>query len=1328
MFMFNRAVQLLVDPIDGRIVDANETAAVFYGWPLDTLRTMRIQQINTATPGEIVHGTGWAAQEAQGHGLSRHRLASGEVCDVEVHSEALYIDDRELLYSIVHDVTERKNTERRLAGQAQILGKIAEGAPLSKLLEDITLFIESMGKFKACTVLLADNEQGLLRHGAAPSLPESYNRLVDGLPIREGMGSCGTAAARGRPVIVNDVQSDPLWLAFREIAQIFGIGACWSFPFMSGKGELLGTFALYYDHPETPKAAEIDLVSCATALASMAVERHRDAQRLRDSETKYRAIFQQAAIGAAQVGLDGRWLDVNWKLCDILGYDREELLSLNFQTLTHPDDLATDLEYMGRFLSGDLATCTLEKRYRRKDGSYIWVNLTASLLCGAAQEPLFFICAIEDISNHKHHVSQIQSGLERLRHQQACILSLIDNEDFFCAEPTAALQLLTTSAATALAVQRVSFWELREDGRAIVGMDEYDAQSGRHRSGSELLACDYPAYFRALLVSKAIVADDACGHPATECFSESYLRPLGIGAMMDVSVRLQGQVIGVLCIEHVGTQRDWSEDERFFALSLANLISLVFEHGERRLTEKSLRRRDALLEAIAYSAERMLSSSDWTVDLPGILERLGQAVESCRVHVFRIQEDRVFHYMEWCPESMPARFDDSPLAQEFSLQEAGFARWSRALAAARPSVEELPVSERDGLVKREVRSLAVAPIFVRKVCWGWMGLDDGNSHRQWSAVELDAIKAVANNLGTAIERQQAEASLRLAATAFETSEGIFITDREANILRVNQAFVGITGFSAEEAVGQNPRILRSDKQDKAFYRQMWSSLLHERRWEGELWNRRKNGEVYPQWMSIKGVSDEAGEITHFVANFLDISERKRAESEIAQLAFFDPLTKLPNRRLLMDRLQHFFSRTQRDRCFGALMFVDLDHFKHLNDALGHAMGDLLLQQVADRLRGLLRENDSISRLGGDEFVVLLELVSSSTQDSLGIAQRVAEKILEEMNLPFMLGEHIHHISTSIGVTIFPGQAATVEDVIKQADTAMYRAKAEGRNTYRFFEPAMQAAAENRLETEKALRAAIAREEFELHLQPQVNRQGRLIASEALVRWNRPGRGQHSPDTFIPIAEETGLILPLGQSVLFAACGILRQQTDRGYDSRLAVNISPRQFRQSNFVALVRDALDRTGAVPSRLTLELTESAVIEDTADAVAKMSELGALGIRFSIDDFGTGYSSLAYLRQLPVSEIKIDRSFIRDVIQDPNDAAIVDAILAMAERLGLDVVAEGVETTEQAVWLEARGCQVFQGYLFGRPVSWAEYPELIHRLEHNIFCSTMKKRQITE
>ena len=539
-----------------------------------------------------------------------------------------------------------------------------------------------------------------------------------------------------------------------------------------------------------------------------------------------------------------------------------------------------------------------------------------------------------------------------------------------------------------------------------------------------------------------------------------------------------------------------------------------------------------------------------------------------------------------------------------------------------------------------------------------------------------------------------------------------VTDADTRILRTNRAFSRITGYSADEVVGQPTRLLASGHHDKAFFDAMWASLAGTGEWKGELWNRCKSGEVNLHFMAITAVTDRHGALTHYVATLSDITQRAAAAREIEHLAFYDPLTHLPNRRLMMDRLQQAFATSARAGLQGALLCLDLDHFKTLNDTLGHDMGDVLLQQVAERLTRCVREGDTVARLGGDEFLVLLEDLGAQATDAAEQAQTVGEKILAALNQPYQLASHHVHSTTSVGAVLFRGQGQTVEDVVKHADLAMYAAKTAGRNSIRFFDPRMQAAVTARATLENDLRTAVEQGQFTLHYQTQVGCGTRVVGAEALIRWNHPTRGMVSPFEFIPLAEETGLILPMGLWVLQTACAQLRRWQDHPATAelQLAVNVSARQFHQDDFIEQVVTALRQTGARPDRLKLELTESLALDNVDDTIAKMNTLRALGLGFSMDDFGTGQSSLSYLTQLPLDQLKIDQSFVRNIGIQHTDALIVQTIIGMAQSLGLDVIAEGVETEAQRAFLEQHGCTLWQGYLFSRPVPIEVLEQRLH------------------
>jgi diguanylate cyclase (GGDEF)-like protein/PAS domain S-box-containing protein len=559
-------------------------------------------------------------------------------------------------------------------------------------------------------------------------------------------------------------------------------------------------------------------------------------------------------------------------------------------------------------------------------------------------------------------------------------------------------------------------------------------------------------------------------------------------------------------------------------------------------------------------------------------------------------------------------------------------------------------------------------------------------------------------------RKQTESELRIAATAFESQHGMLITDATQTILRVNKAFTNITGFTADDVIGARPTILKSGRHDPAFFREMWEVLKHDHFWQGEVWNRRKNGEVHPALVSITGVVDSGGNVTHYVGAYSDLSQHKQAEQAIHNLSFYDALTTLPNRRLMLERLKQVVHADRQPAGHGAVLFIDLDDFSNLNDTRGHEVGDQALIEIAKRLRACLPGEDDVARPSSDEFVVMIDNLAVDAEQAAFQAGEVAGRIREAIRTPMEVGGAGYECTASVGVSLFRKGQTTADELMRQADASMYQVKRLGRDRVHFFDAKMQAALEERITLETALRKAIPGQLL-LHYQPQVDDKGSIFGAEVLVRWLHPEKGLINPGEFIPLAEDTGLILPIGHWVLETACRQLTAWETRHAtrDLRLAVNVSALQFHQDNFVDQVLSVIDATGVDPTRLKLELTESMLVGDADSVVRKMEQLKVRGIRFSLDDFGTGFSSLSYLRRLPIDQLKIDQSFVRDIETDPNDAAIVRTIIALGQSLGLNVIAEGVETEGQRNFLAVHGCKQYQGYLFGRPVPIADFEKTI-------------------
>jgi diguanylate cyclase (GGDEF)-like protein/PAS domain S-box-containing protein len=561
-------------------------------------------------------------------------------------------------------------------------------------------------------------------------------------------------------------------------------------------------------------------------------------------------------------------------------------------------------------------------------------------------------------------------------------------------------------------------------------------------------------------------------------------------------------------------------------------------------------------------------------------------------------------------------------------------------------------------------------------------------------------------------RDQDMQHLRLAAAVFDsTLEGVLVTDAGGVIVHVNRAFMEITGYQQDEVLGMRPSKFKSGRHGPDFYERMYKNILSAGQWSGEIWNRRKNGEIYPQWQSIRCIKDDKGAITHFVAVFSDISSVKRSERELAHLAHHDALTGLPNRLLFTDRAEQAQTHARRNKQTLALLLIDLDHFKHINDSMGHNVGDEVLKAISQRLTGLLEKGVTVARLGGDEFAVLVENPQQAIQ-----AAELAQGVLDGVREPLVLDGQSLFLTASIGISLFPNDALSAEQLLRNADAALFQAKNQGRESYALYTTELTSHAQRRVELTAELRRAIAQDELRVFYQPIHNlRTRRIEGVEALVRWQHPQRGLISPGEFIPIAEQSGLIADIDNWVLSQACGHMRRWLKEGVPlSFVAVNVSSRLFSRGDLVRRVAQVLAETGLAPEYLELEVTESAVMDDPEHAIEQMHRLRELGLKLSIDDFGTGYSSLLRLKRMPVQKLKIDQGFVAGLPDDEDDIAIVRAIIALAQAMGMRVLAEGIEQADQAKFLLHNECELGQGYWFARPmpaeqIDWQHAPVFV-------------------
>ncbi len=712
-----------------------------------------------------------------------------------------------------------------------------------------------------------------------------------------------------------------------------------------------------------------------------------------------------------------------------------------------------------------------------------------------------------------------------------------------------------------------------------------------------------------------------------------------------------------------------------------------------------------------------LKVEDADREIDEALTQIGSFFDADRAYVFRFGADRLTleNTNEWCSEGVEPRISSQ---RQIAIED--YPGWIIDPITAGEVVHRPDLSQSATAATRDplpfdggIRSLLIIPLLWDEGLFGFFGLETMRRHLSWTEKQIGVLQLFSKIIAGTFAQKQAETDQRLAAVAFESQEGMLVTDAGGIVQRANLAFTKITSWGTEDVVGKSIDLLKSDRREDLFGANIKLWLRTTGTWSGEVWVRSKDGNVVPVWLSVSVVKDEHAEVAHYVFMLTDVSQRKANEEEINKLAFYDSLTQLPNRRLLLIRLHNAVKPSTRTLPHRAVLLIDLDNFNGINNTAGYHIGDLLLQQVAVRVLGSVPTDSMVGRSGGDEFLVVLEGLNDDRLIASEQAMAVAGQIQNELNQPYRIYDSPYQISASIGVAVFNEYRDRVSEILKQAELAIYHAKAGGRNVVCLFEPRMQIVATARAALEAELKTAVREQQFVLHYQSQVDVRGAITGAETLIRWEHPALGLVSPDAFIPMAEETGLIVPLGRWVLRTACEQLALWSTQPQMAAitLSINVSACEFGHAEFVDGVLSVLEETGADPSRLKLELTESLLVYDIEDLGVKMETLKAAGVGFSLDDFGTGYSSLSRLKRLPLDQLKIDRNFIRNLLVDSKDVAVTRMVIALGESMGLNVIAEGVDSEEQRNALEQMGCFSYQGYLFSRPVPLLEFEGMIGR-----------------
>ncbi len=1178
------------------------------------------------------------------------------------------------LFAVAHDITLLIQNEAFAEDQRDILSMISTDQPLADILKVICQVTEAQLPGTYCSVLLVDKEQQHLLLGAAPNLPHSYTQALHGMKVGPTASACSTAVQRRQLVISEDIDGDPLWQGYRALALGHGLQACWSIPLISHHGDVLGTFAIYHHAPKQPGDEQLQLIGTAGQLAAIAIERQHDRLRLQESEQRYRSLFTFNPDPVFSFNLDGQIESLNQAGCQLSGYSEEELLGQPISLLLQNDDLEAFHSHLKAAREG--ATQRHAVRCNSRDGHMLELDITTLPIIIDAQIVGVFSIA-KDISERNRMTRALHEALQHSEHQAELlrgmtdtavnINSIVDSQTLldYLSER---LRGLIGSHQAIVSLLHGNDW--REAVHAVALSEKYAdwPQGGSQIGGNDLyaLVCNTE---QPVLLSQA----ELDCHPHWREHAKLSLDLPPMRGWLAVPLKdYAGNNLGLLQLSDK-QHGELDQDDLAITQQFAQMAVAVLENNR-------------LMRAVIKGEQRLKAQLEFTSAI----------TDSIAEGLLAIDREGHLSFINPTAAALLGQSVDTLLGQ--------------------PLADHLPFpleqAQGNGSQHGEL-SLPQGAQSERYIAYDSAPLLDDDGPQGWVVAFRDITAS-----------KEADKQLRLFQRSLEASfNGALICDAQADdmpIIYVNPAFERITGYCAAEALGRNCRFLQGEEREQPGIAEIQRRLAQHRDVHVVLRNFRKDGTPFWNALYIAPVPNEQGQVTHFIGVQNDISEQKRFESELAYNASHDVLTGLPNRSLLEDRLSQGCRISHRYKRSLAVMFIDMDGFKPINDSLGHGVGDQILVEVARRLNQQVRPGDTVARLGGDEFIVILPDLAREEDVLL-----VAERIVQNLARPYRVAHIEQHITASIGIALSDGCIEQPMLLIQQADMAMYKAKQQGRNNYQWYTEDLNQKVSERVTLRNELQKAIEAEAFQLYYQPQIDgRSGRVVGYEALLRWHHAERGFIPPAQFIPVAEDTGQIIPLSEWVLSTACRAARALADQGFSGAvMAVNVSPVQFQRASFVEQVRNTLEQTQLPADLLELEITETVLLDKAEKAISTLHALKKLGVHISIDDFGTGFSSLNYLKRLPIGKVKIDRSFVQEVISDRHDSAITQGIISMAHHLKLKVLAEGVETEPQLAFLKKSRCDEFQGYYFAKPMPLPQLESFL-RKQHEMLNVQQQSR----